>query len=248
MNIRFEISGETFFNNGRIILSSMPDVEASVRSAFSSDEVVETTTRNNRGVITSGVTADSLNVALRRCLNSEGFRGETHVEHGVFFEDTKEGFDFMLYDEDYNIANLFNYYQGKVGVLNGNIRILDVYSKIGLSEEEWQDRLHQMESATEPNNDYHCDKTSLTIAGELQFGNWALLYRDLFRLLKAVDNPGVDMYIYVAADDNLSSLLSKQTVSYSQAKRVIEEYNSIIKTPIWLIALGMETTENTDNN
>ena len=244
MNIRFRITDETFFNNGRIILSSMPEVEDSVRYAFSSEEEVVTATRNNRGIESIGVTAASLNEALRRCLNAEGFSGETHVEHGVFFEDTKEGFDFMLYDEDYNIANLFNYYQGKVGVLNGNERILDVYSKIGMTEVEWQTRIHQMELETEPNDDYHCDKTSLTVAGELQFGNWALLYRDLFRLLKAVDNPGVDMYIYVAADDNLSNLLSKQTVSYSQAKRVIEEYNSIIKTPIWLIALGMETIEN----
>ena len=245
MKIRFKISDETFFNNGKIILSSMPDVEADVRGAFSSPEVVETTTRHNQGIDSLGVTADSLNIALRRCLKSKGFKGETHVEHGVFFEDTKEGFDFMLYDEDYNIANLFNYYQGKVGVLNGNIRILDVYNRIGLTKSEWQTRLDQIKSDTEPNTDYHCDKTSLTIAGELQFGNWALLYRDLFRLLKAVDNPGVDMYIYVAADDNLSNLLSKQTVSYSQAKKVIEEYNSIIKTPIWLIALGMEAIDRT---
>ncbi len=80
----------------------------------------------------------------------------------------------------------------------------------------------------------------MTVAGELQFGNWALIYRDLFRLLDADSNPGVDFYIYVAADDELSGLLSANTVSYKSAGEVINEYLSIIKTPVWLIALGID--------
>mgnify|MGYP000838182658 CR=1 FL=1 len=67
-----------------------------------------------------------------------------------------------------------------------------------------------------------------------------LIYRDLFRLLDADSNPGVDFYIYVAADDELSGLLSANTVSYKSAGEVINEYLSIIKTPVWLIALGID--------
>ena len=70
-----------------------------------------------------GINASSLNVALRRCLSAEAIRGETHVENGVFFHTSKEGFDFSVYDEDYNMARLYNYYQGAIGVLNGDKKI-----------------------------------------------------------------------------------------------------------------------------
>ena len=80
----------------------------------------------------------------------------------------------------------------------------------------------------------------MTVVGELQFGNWALIYKDLFRLLAADNDPGIDFYIYVAADEKLSSFLSRNTVSFKQADSVMNEYRSIIKTPIWLISLGIE--------
>ena len=67
-----------------------------------------------------------------------------------------------------------------------------------------------------------------------------MIYRDLFRLLDADSNPGIDFYIYVAADDELSGLLSDNTVSYKSAGEVISESLSIIKTPVWLIGLGIE--------
>lgn len=72
----------------------------------------------------------------------------------------------------------------------------------------------------------------MTVVGELQLGNWALIYRDLFRLLNADNNPSIDFYIYVAADEKLSKLLCAQTVSFKQANNVLNEYRSIIKTSI----------------
>ena len=245
MKVKFKISKEKFFNNGKIMLNSMPDVQKSIREALSQEETISTVRRHPKGKPAfDGVDARSLNKALRRCLDSKSIKGETHVENGVFFHTTKEGFDFSIYDEDYNMARLYNYYQGAIGVLNGDTKIIELYKKMGCKKkEEWKGKISAISSKVDHNTDYVVDKNTLTVVGELQFGNWALIYRDLFRLLDADSNPGIDFYIYVAADDELSKLLSANTVSYSSAADVINEYLSIIKTPIWLIGLGIDSYE-----
>lgn len=187
-----------------------------------------------------GISARSLNKALRRCLDIKPIMAETHVENGIFFHKTKEGFDFSVYDEDYNLSRLYNYYQGAVGVLNGDKKIVELYRKMGYKKKEWTDKIEEIHAKVADNSDYIVDKKILTVVGELQFGNWALIYRDLFRLLNADSDSGIDFYIYIAADENLSRLLSDQTVSFKQANDVLNEYRSIIKTPVWLIGLGME--------
>ena len=208
---------------------------------MSKEETVSTTRRKPKGKPEfDGIDASSLNKALRRCLSTESIKGETHVENGVFFHKTKEGFDFSIYDEKYNLARLYNYYQGTVGVLNGDKKIIDLYKKLGYKKKEWKGKVAAISSKVAENSDYVVDKETLTVAGELQFGNWALIYRDLFRLLDADSNPGVDFYIYIAADDELSGLLSANTDSFKSASEVISEYRSIIKTPIWLIGLGID--------
>lgn len=241
MKVQFKISEEKFFNNGKIILSSLPDIDHRIRAALSQKEIVSVTRRRPKGKPEyDGVDATSLNKALRRCINKEDINGETHVENGVFFHKTKEGFDFSVYDENYNMSRLYNYYQGTIGVLDGDKKIIDLYKKMGCKKKEWKGKIEAIQSRVAYNSDYVVDKKILTVAGEFQFGNWALIYRDLFRLLDAASNPGIDFYVYVAADEKLSGLLSANTVSYKQANDVINEYLSIIKTPIWLISLGIE--------
>lgn len=241
MKIEFEISENKYFNNGKVILNSLPDIDSRIRAALSQKEEVEVTRRRPKGKPEyDGIDAASLNDALRRCINKEPIKGETHVENGVFFHNTKEGFDFSVYDEKYNMSRLYNYYQGATGVLDGDKKIVDLYKKMGCGKKEWRGKINAIQSTVAYNSDYVVDKEILTVAGELQFGNWALIYRDLFRLLDADSNPGIDFYIYVTADEHLSSLLSANTVSYKQANEVISEYLSIIKTPIWLIGLGFK--------
>ncbi len=241
MKVRFEICDEKFFNNGKIILNSLPDIDRRIRAALSQEEIISITRRKPKGKPEyDGIDAKSLNKALRRCINNGPIKGETHVKNGVFFHKTKEGFDFSVYDDDYNMSRLYNYYQGAVGVLDGDKKIIDLYKKMGCKKKEWKGKINAIQSRVKYNSDYIVDKEILTVVGELQFGNWALIYRDLFRLLDAASNPGIDFYIYIAADENLSRLLSANTVSFRQANDVINEYLSIIKTPIWLISLGIE--------
>lgn len=241
MKVHFKISDEKFFNNGKVILKSLPQIEEKFREALSETGEISVTQRQTKNKTAyEGINATSLNKALRKCLDIEPIKGETHVEHGIFYHTTKEGFDFSIYDENYNMARLYNYYQGAVGVLEGDQKIIDLYKKMGYKKKEWKEKIGAIQSKVAYNSDFIVDKEILTIVGELQFGNWALVYRDLFRLLDADSNPGVDFYIYITADKELSKLLSANTVSFKQAQAVISEYLSIIKTPIWLISLGVE--------
>ena len=242
MKVRLKIASEKYFNNGKIIANSLPRLCQNIRNALSQEEVLEPRKRHTKGKADyNGIKADSLNQALREKLKLYQINGETHVENGVFFHKSKEGFDFSSYDEKFNMARWYNYYQGSIGILNGDEKIINIYKKVGYSKKEWKGKIQEIHSlVSRDNSDYIVDKELLTVVGELQFGNWALIYRDLFRLLDAGSDPGIDFYIYVTADGKLSSLLSANTVSYSSADKVISEYLSIIKTPIWLIGLDVD--------
>lgn len=241
MRTQFCISEECFFNNGRVLLKSMPEVEEKIRRALSKEGEIEITERFPKNKPSyNGIKADSLNKALRKNLKEENINGETHVENGVFFHKTKEGFDFSIYDNDYNESRLYNYYQGSIGILNGDEKIIDVYKKVGYKKKEWKGKIAAMQEVVASNSDIIREKEILTVAGEIQFGNWALIYRDLFRLLNADANPGIDFYIYISADDKLSKLLSSNTVSFKNANTVIAENLSVVKTPIWSIGLGIK--------
>ena len=183
------------------MLRAIPDVETQIRLALSQEALIEATERKAKNKPEyMGIKADSLNSVLRICLNMNLIKGETHVESGVFFHTTKEGFDFSVYDENYNLSRLYNYYLGSIGVLDGDKKIMELYKKVGCSKKEWRGKIAAIQSKVERNTDYVIDKEILTVAGELQFGNWALIYRDLFRLLDAASDPGIDFYIYIAAD------------------------------------------------
>ncbi len=239
--IRFKITEELFFNNGKAMLNALPDIRKNLIDALSMKESVHVAIRKEKGKDPyKGINATSLNVALRRCLEKHGFNKETHVENGVLFHKSKEGFDFSSYDEKYNISRLYNYYLGTVGVLNGDEKILKLHKKLGQSKREWQGKIAAIQAQVNKNSDYCVDKEKLTVVGELQFGNWALVYRDLFRLLDADSDPGVDLYIYITADKELSGLLSSQTVSFDSTATILQQYRSIIRVPIWLIGLGIE--------
>ncbi len=236
------IGQQKFFNNGRILLQALPNLESAITDALSVPCNLTTITRKPKNKPSyQGITAGSLNKALRNCINTiPNINGETHVENGIFFHTTKEGFDFSIYDKQHNRARLYNYYLGSVGILNGDTKIENIHKKLKLKKKEWKQEIQSISSSLPANSDYIVEKKQLTVAGEFQFGNWALVYRDLFRLLNADSNPGIDFYIYITASNTLSNLISSNTVSYDKAIDVIEENLSIIKTPIWVIGLDIK--------
>ena len=181
-NVKFVIAEEAFFNNGKIILNSMHPLEENIRAALSGNAQLSFTTRNvkRRGSY-PGINAKSINEELRRLIKViSDINGETHVEDGIFYHKGKEGFDFSIYDKDYNLARLYNYYLGAKGILNGDSKIYEQNNKMGVGKREWRRTVDEIKcKVPNPNMEYVIEKKQLTVAGEFQFGNWALVYRDL---------------------------------------------------------------------
>ena len=243
--IKLRIGEDSFFANGRIVLGAIDTLEDHLRNALSSEVRVKLEDRqsaNNDDRI--GVEADSLNYAIRNVVRNiiGDINEETYVKNGVFFQaGGNKGFDFALYDEDYNIARLFNYYVGQVGILDGDNKIKEIYKKLNLRKRDWINKISDLynERGAET-GDLLRVKNKLTVVGEIQFGNWALAYRDLFRLLNADYDPGVDLYIYITSSGQLKSMISKQTVSYESFVRIIEENANLLRVPMWIIGLDIE--------
>jgi len=239
------IKEEHFFNNGKIMLKSLGSLEGDIRKALNKRISVQGVTRNSKGGPSyTGISAKDLNNVLRNNMAViPNINGETHVKNGVFFSVSKEGFDFSLYDKDYNFSRLYNYYVGATGIMNGEQRIIDDLSKKergGRTKRDWKKLIEARKNALGGYNiDYNIDKSSLTVVGELQFGNWALAYRDIIRLLNANANPGIDFYIYITATGRLHSLLSAQTVFYDQICSIMYENAALIQVPAWIIGLDI---------
>ena len=79
-----------------------------------------------------------------------------------------------------------------------------------------------------------------TIVGEIQFGNWAMIYKDMFRLIRAKSSPGVSLYIYITDTGELKEKLSDQIVNFKKARDEFLEFIDVIETPILLIGLDIE--------
>ena len=77
------------------------------------------------------------------------------------------------------------------------------------------------------------------IVGEIQFGNWALAYRDFFKVLKADVQNSVDCLIYIVPTGNLEKMLSDGIVTFDKTKKIMEEFSKVISVPIWLIGIDV---------
>lgn len=79
-----------------------------------------------------------------------------------------------------------------------------------------------------------------TVLGEIQFGNWALAYRDVGRILavrqKFSDSP-VDLFIIAVATGCLAQFISEGTVNFAQSRRTLERVGPDLPVPTWLVGI-----------
>jgi hypothetical protein len=169
---QLKIEGETFYNNGKIILKSLGSLEQDIRKALSQNVDIKTKKRSGgKKAPYEGIPADDLNKVLRKCVSGiSHMNGETHVKNGVFFPVSKAGFDFSIYDEEYNYSCLYNYYLGMRGTLHGDERIINELSqkeREGKRKSEWKNRITETANKLGGYNiDYVIEKKNLTVVGE----------------------------------------------------------------------------------
>ena len=184
-----------------------------------------------------GYKADSLNKELRNRMSTYAsvFKGETYIEDGCFLHAANKGFDFAMYDEIYNLQHLRNVYIGSKGRLEGAKRLEELYKQFNMDKKNWIAKITPY--LDKPMHDIKESQNVLTVVGELQFGNWALVNHDLLRLMNASNEVTISLYIYITSTGDLTNKLSDNIVTFNKFKNTFEENKSIIKTPIWLIGL-----------
>ena len=241
------VSNEYFFNNSNIILSQDSEFRDRLISNLSGEISIKPTIRHKQATknkvkykkIYRRIDIDSLNSSIRIGLNNDkNLLFELYNDDSVFYTSNgKKGFDFASIDKTYNLIQLWNLCFGRKSLHNGN--------------EHWNNSLNQNQFLKETSNDFDFSsfipgenikiiKNSLTILGELQFGNWGLAYRDLFKVLHADANSGVDLFVYVTAHNNLLSLASDGIVSYEDTIKILNEFANLIKIPIWVIGIDID--------
>lgn len=113
------------------------------------------------------------------------------------------------------------------------------YRDFGATSKCWKEKISEIKGIV--GEDYSISsKKSLTLVGELQFGNWALGYYDLLRLINATETVPIDYYIYVAATGKLEKCLSDGIVTYNKMLEIVKENQRIVKVPMWLIGIDID--------
>lgn len=191
-----------------------------------------------------GINAHSLNEAIRDKLSAlSDIEGETNVVFGSFLPPimSKGEFDFAVYDKVSNFYNFWNHCYGKNAVRDGD-RFVDYYIRDEKTKTEWEVFIETCKPK-QYEEDLVVPDSVFNIIGEIQFGNWAMVYKDMFRLVSAINKRAkIDLYIYVTASGNLKQLMSDGVVGFEDACKRFEENveNHNINKPVIILPLDID--------
>ncbi|HDR7437547.1 MULTISPECIES: BglII/BstYI family type II restriction endonuclease [unclassified Bacillus (in: firmicutes)] len=183
--------------------------------------------------------AGSLNKALKSSLRSvEGLKFEVECKEGVLYDSPKTGgFDFAIFDNQYNVVNFRNFCFGRRAIYDGEAE----WGRQLQNREEWKDVAETLElpEMKRRGEDLYHKKAQPTVVGEIQFGNWGLGYYDIIKVIHLEESLEVDLLIYITATGKLQKYLSKSIVTFNRMKKTLEQYGGIVKVPVWLIGLDI---------
>lgn len=251
-NIKIRISENYFFDNADLLLPAIKDSAGNLLEPQISDCLAQTyqltpKIRTERGLSRTGYDASELNKVLRNKMAAiSGIHGETCVEYGAFISRGKEGFDFAIFDEEYNIVRLRNSFIGTPGRFDGETKLVALYERVirpgggTYKKREWKVKLDSLGGTLGEN--IKTKKGHYSIVGEIQFGNWALAEHDLLRLMSSAIDGEVDYYIYITATGNLVRKLSSGIVTFSKVVNLFQNNKQLFRTPVWVIGIDIDDT------
>lgn len=237
---------QVYFRHADLFLSNFEETKQNVLQALKKPlEGVKLISKEQKSsgaerLYKKRLTADSLNVALKDNLKDiiPNVKFEVEFIDGVFYDSPKTGgFDFAVYDDLYNVINFRNYCLGSRSISNGEKKWREILNK----REDWQElsKFNDIDSFKR-GVDMPNKKSTPTIIGEVQFGNWALFYYDLLKTIQIEQSVDIDLFIYITATGNLSKYISEGTVNFDKAKKRLEEFKNVIRFPVWLIGIDFE--------
>lgn len=226
-----------FHNHANEILSFKTNYKKKFIDALSEEINITPRVKTESKNPCRGIKANDLNKEIRILLRNSmsELREEVNQENGVYYYSNKEkkqvaGFDFAILNSMRNLHKLHDLCFGKLRYEDGNRR----WSKFLKNNPDLLKYANSIDLKKEKKND-----DIPLILGEIQFGNWALAYRDFFKVLKANVQTSVDCLIYICPTGQLESMLSDGIVTFDKTKKIIKEFEKVISIPIWLIGIDL---------
>jgi len=236
---RLVISREHLHHHATSVLNEHGALRDSISQPISGAIRIEVTERRQRDRRYLGVTAQSLNAALKERFRTDGgWQFEVTVQDGVILGSTDhetriEGFDFARFDERANLARLWSVCFGRRTVQDGAAlwrRFIYQRPHLAVLAEE-------IDAMGVSGQDLVVDPVVPTVLGEIQFGNWALAHRDIMKLLAAATETEIGLFVYIAADGRLAEMISQGTVSFDRMREILQGYSSVVTVPTWLVGI-----------
>lgn len=246
-NAKLFIKKQYFHHHAFEIINSHKKISDFINTAFNSDISISPRIKRTKNLKSKAIKADDLNIQLRTLLKNNkkdvDIKFEVIEENGVFYFASDKsaigGFDFAILNNEINLLALRNLCFGELQYfdaehrwnkfLNNNPELKEISETIINLDFKGQNLKKNKSEISEP-----------LIVGEIQFGNWALAYRDFFKVLKADVQNNIDCLIYIVPCDNLEKALSDGIVTFDKTVKIIEEFAKVINVPVWLIGLDIE--------
>lgn len=223
---------EEYFHNVLNFYDRCYLIKKDLEYCFENQIVLSERIKSNKGKETFAIKADELNLKLRALIEFKfesqlvGEKKNNLIRKGV---STICGFDFLIFDQ--NLQKLKSYLELEK---EENFNLFNELKKenpiIPEIEEEERKRNNNITST-----EYNLN--TFLFAGEFQFGNWALVYRDFFRVLKPYNQDNLDCLIYIVATGSLESMLSSGIVTFDKVKKVLSEFQEVVKIPIYVLGI-----------
>ena len=232
-----------YHNHAKEILEYNRDFLNSFRDALSNKIPIDTILRKKKNPF--GIGATQLNKELRNLLKNKfpKLKFEVNEQNGVYYfssDDDKQqvaGFDFALLNSKNNLIKLRNLCFGELKYSDGKKRWEKFLTK-NIELKSFSKEIEMIEKFGE--NIPQLDINEPLILGEIQFGNWGLLYRDFFKLLKANVQTSIDCLIYIVPAGELKEMLSDSIVNFDITVKLLKEFSKVINVPVWVIGIDIK--------
>lgn len=258
-NARLHVSKNYFHHHANKVLKNHVEVFGGLKDCFTSNIQIKTMIRNKKNQASKakeyykGIEAKDLNIRLRELLKNDStndIKFEVNEDRGVFYFSAEKGsiggFDFAIINHLKNITSLRNLCFGELHYENGKKKWDDFLK----NNPELIKIAEKLQNTSLKGIDIHykySDEHPPLVLGEIQFGNWALAYRDFFKVLKANVQNSIDCLVYVVPTGNLESLLSDGIVTYDKTLEILQSFEKVISVPVWVIGLDIDISMHQTN-
>ena len=240
------VSSEYFHHHSYEIINTYKDLKCKFLASLTTVISVTPRIKITKGFESKAIGATDLNIVIREELQrikDIEIKFEVFEENGVFYFSSEKsaigGFDFAILNHYNNILALRNLCFGNLQYADGEIR----WDKFIMKNPDLLEIANKLKKLDEKgrNIDKIDDSTPTPlIVGEIQFGNWALAYRDFFKVLKADVQNSIDCLIYIVPTGNLENMLSDGIVTFDKTKKILEDFSKVISVPVWLIGIDVK--------